>query len=467
MISVFAYGQKSVDISYNKAAIDQKPISLPYTVNLGGENGVLTVTKTNVAICIELNHDLRVCCYEDSNSCTVATTRWFTGKINGLFGKANNNPTDDISEADWYLDSTCKFPNSKMKGSSMEAIKTCHATFGKHRKALFSNAIMAIRPNGWQKVCEAVLTNDPKAKCLLMKAFDHHADQEKVTIEAPNECFTCAANSKQYNIGQSISNKADSSIEKGSDYVFLTLPCDKSKYSIDLSNFVQNLKSKNSLNKYYVVAVDENDASVYQSDSSELSNYELKKALDNNEKTSDVSKENFNKALFLAASLFSKRLAQNRFLIIKSCGNCLPYSMFDTLKYAKKVAERNVIVHSWGDYNIQNLENDGSDDIPVGYDEENLYLYKQNEKTIDTDTLESYKIEHSADLCHRLAVKTQGSVLNINYLNKNEVLDKVTEMLEEPAAKFDYKIGRCNKYDTNYGDLLDFQYTRKKIESDE
>ncbi len=76
-----------------------------------GENGFITVTKTNVGVCVEVNHDLKVCCYEDSNSCTVATTRWFTGKLNGLLGKANNNPTDSIIESDWYLDRTCKFPN--------------------------------------------------------------------------------------------------------------------------------------------------------------------------------------------------------------------------------------------------------------------------------------------------------------------------------------------------------------------
>ena len=74
LISVFAYGQKPIDISYNKVAIDSNPVSLPQTVQMG-ENGIITVTKNNVGVCVEVNNDLKVCCYEDSMSCTVATTR--------------------------------------------------------------------------------------------------------------------------------------------------------------------------------------------------------------------------------------------------------------------------------------------------------------------------------------------------------------------------------------------------------
>jgi len=467
LISVFAYGQKSVDLGFNKAAIDSKPVSLPQTVKMG-ENGFITVTKTNVGVCVEVNHDLKVCCYEDSNSCTVATTRWFTGKLNGLLGKANNNPTDSIIESDWYLDRTCKFPNSIMKKPSFDAVKTCYAIFGSHRRALFRHAVMAIRPNGWQRVCEAAMTNDPKSKCILLKAFDHHADQEKVTIEAPDECYKCNAESKQHSIGHSLV-KSEKNFDKGSDYVFLTLPCDESKYSVDLSSLVADLKLKNPLNRYYVVSVDEHDASIYLSSSNEISNFDPVKAYSTlaDDSTQEVSKKDFNNGLFLAASLFSRRLAENRFLIIRSCGNCLKYSVSDALKYNDLLNARNVIVHSWGDYDIKNLESDDAEDVPVGYDEENVFLYKPSEKTVETDTLDSYKIEHKADLCQRLAVKTHGNVVNLKYLREKEVMDKISEWLEEPVAKFEYKVNKCQKLDTPYGDLLDFSYSRTKIESDE
>ena len=49
LISVLAYGQKSIDLGFSKAAIDSKPVSLPQTIKLG-ENGFIAVTKTNVII---------------------------------------------------------------------------------------------------------------------------------------------------------------------------------------------------------------------------------------------------------------------------------------------------------------------------------------------------------------------------------------------------------------------------------
>jgi len=230
-ISLFAFGQKSIDISYNKAAIDQKSVSFPKTIQLDNNHGVITLTREAMAVCVELNNDLRICCYEDSSSCTVATTRWFTGKLNGLLGNTNKN-VESIKEQDWYLSNTCKQQASfVLKPASREVIEQCQSLFGQKQSAMMKDALMAIRPQGWLKMCETVLTADLKAKCILLKSFNHFAEQQKVHVEPPKECYTCQQlKSNKYVAGQSVI-KTDVSlktnVEKGSDYVFLTMPCDK------------------------------------------------------------------------------------------------------------------------------------------------------------------------------------------------------------------------------------------------
>jgi hypothetical protein len=142
IISVFAYGQKPIDIGYNKVAIDSKSVSIPQTIMLG-ENGLITVTKTNVGVCVEVNSDLRVCCYEDSMSCTVATTRWFTGKLNGILGNVNKN-VETVEESKWYLDNTCSFPNRNLLRPTNEVVKQCYSLFGKQSKSLMRDALMVL-----------------------------------------------------------------------------------------------------------------------------------------------------------------------------------------------------------------------------------------------------------------------------------------------------------------------------------
>ena len=138
-ITVSAFGQ-SVDIGYSGASVDGASSSLPRQFDLGNNNGVLAVRKTVDGVCAELNHDLSVCCYDDSKSCTVAATRWFTGKLDGLLGRADSN-IKNIKQEDWYLDNKCKYRNQKSRLPSIEAVQTCYQMFGRHRRAVFKNAI--------------------------------------------------------------------------------------------------------------------------------------------------------------------------------------------------------------------------------------------------------------------------------------------------------------------------------------
>lgn len=54
----------------------------------------------------------------------------------------------------------------------------------------------------------------------------------------------CQAKGKSFYIGQKPSGSSTDFFDKGNDYVFVLLPCDKSKYSIDLSSSARKLLTK-------------------------------------------------------------------------------------------------------------------------------------------------------------------------------------------------------------------------------
>ena len=136
ILSVSAYGQDLIDISYDKASINGKDISLPYS----SANDKVKVVRAVNGVCLNVNKDLDVCCNKDSKSCTVSLTRWYTGKVNGLLGRTNYK-RDSGDEDSWYLEASCKLPNLKMKEPSEAAVDTCYSIFGKHRRSVFRSAL--------------------------------------------------------------------------------------------------------------------------------------------------------------------------------------------------------------------------------------------------------------------------------------------------------------------------------------
>ena len=137
VISLSAHGSDLIDISYDKVAINNKEINLPYIYS----KGKITITRQYNSVCAEVKNDMEICCNKDSKSCSVALTRWYTGKVNGLLGKSNYD-RDEVEEDNWYLESSCKLPNIKLKEPVPEAVQTCYSIFGKHSKAIFRDALM-------------------------------------------------------------------------------------------------------------------------------------------------------------------------------------------------------------------------------------------------------------------------------------------------------------------------------------
>lgn len=166
--------------------------------------------------------------------------------------------------------------------------------------------------------------------------------------------------------------------------------------------------------------------------------------------------------MFLAGSLFTNRLAQNRHLIIVGCGNCVQYSSKAAVLLERLLSKRNIVVSSWDDYNIADPDLFGENII--GYGQNKVFLSQQGSLEVDEDSMESYRFEHRLDLCTRLATKTNGNVFNINFIRKPQVFEQVAEKLAKLESKKTSQLKTCERVETPFGDVDDFSF--KKARSD-
>ena len=182
-----------------------------------------------------------------------------------------------------------------------------------------------------------------------------------------------------------------------------------------------------------------------------------------NLKTEKVDEKGFYKAMFLAGSIFanSGRISSRQIVII-SCGNCIQNSFLGlrSRKLEKILVKQNIVVSSWGEYEIKDNESDSEDEIPIGYANDNVVLYKKEDKSVDIDDLASYKIEHKSDLCSRLVDKTSGALFNINYIRRADVNNQVINKLMKTFPRFVASQPKCVRVDTSLGDAADISFKR-------
>jgi hypothetical protein len=212
----------------------------------------------------------------------------------------------------------------------------------------------------------------------------------------------------------------------------------------------------------YLIKVGADEPSVVQDGS--ILNVDLSKANLTQETTEQVSESSFKKALVLSSHLFAQRVASQRRLIIVSCGNCLGYSLLNTLKASRYLNERNIMVTSWGKYEMSDLNNqdEASTETIIGYNADNVFLLKPDTDEVETDGADGYKVEHKGDLCHRLALKTDGNVFDISHIKDPKLFQQVVKKLEENKVSYKTTIKRCERLDTLYGDIDDFSITRTR-----
>jgi len=208
--------------------------------------------------------------------------------------------------------------------------------------------------------------------------------------------------------------------------------------------------------------VSKNDASIYQTKDSQSANVDITKAYEEfASEDAEVEKDGLYKGLFLAGTLLTNRVAVNRRLVIVSCGNCLRYSILNTLKLEKRLEDRNIIVSSWGKYQMVNADEDEDDNMLIfGYNRDQVFTYDVKEKKVENELADSFKIEHEGDLCQRLAVKTEGNVFNIEKIREANVFRQTLRQLKERKQPFVSRIEKCERVDTPFGDVDDFVFSR-------
>jgi hypothetical protein len=262
---------------------------------------------------------------------------------------------------------------------------------------------------------------------------------------------------------KSVTSGAD--FESGSDYVFVFLPCQSKEGHSEMFNQLLNAIN-GSNNKYYAIKVDDNDASVFQSSEGEISGFtsaEAYSTLTSDKTSHNVDKWTFVKAAVLAKQLFARRSAQNRHLIIKSCGNCLPYSILDTLKAVKILKESNIVMSSFGDYEMKGVGKDLLDNV-FGYNQNlnNVFLHNPKDDFLenDEDNLNAFKFEHKGDLCYRVSMLTKGNVFDANYLADNLiVMDLIPNLINDLNFNKTVQVNECKVYNTPFGiQFTDFTF---------
>jgi hypothetical protein len=213
------------------------------------------------------------------------------------------------------------------------------------------------------------------------------------------------------------------------------------------------------------VKVGQNTASVYQDETGAQYNFDAKKAIEalsDDATVTDINNDWFFTGFFYAANLFNNRLAQSRHLNIVSCGNCIRYNPIQASMFASYMNARNIEVSSHGLYNMVDIDSTSSTEVPIGYGRGNLYLHSAEEKTVETDGIDSYKIEHSADMCQRLASKTNGLTFNTVYTSKPGVFEKLAEKMKElQPKKIEIRVNKCERIETPLGNIDDFNYKRR------
>ena len=198
-------------------------------------------------------------------------------------------------------------------------------------------------------------------------------------------------------------------------------------------------------------------------------NLDYKYAFSSLLKTESVDTKGLYKALFLAGSIFAEsgRISARQVVIV-SCGNCVPISFSGLLsrKLEKMLVKHNIFVSSWGEYEMVDKDSESEEEKPIGYANDNVVLYKESDKSVDVDDLQSYKVEYKSDLCSRLADKTKGAVFNINYIRKANVNNQVINKLMKTYPSYDVSKATCARVDTSLGDGTDISFKRVLVKNE-
>jgi hypothetical protein len=125
---------------------------------------------------------------------------------------------------------------------------------------------------------------------------------------------------------------------------------------------------------------------------------------------------------------------------------------------SKELEARNIIVSSWGDYNIKFA---GETDNVIGYNSKDYFYSTEDKNELNIGRLGTSRVEHENDMCHRLALRTHGSVFNLREIRNSSVLEKLPEWLQNNNQRFSVSIKSCELVSNKkFSDFADFKFDR-------
>lgn len=208
--------------------------------------------------------------------------------------------------------------------------------------------------------------------------------------------------------------------------------------------------------------------SVFQTDDGKITNFDLGKNTESLKRSAVVHTEEdaLKEAIFYAQSLFARRLASARHLVILSCGNCVSAKSMEVSKIASQLEKQNIIVSSWGLYQMRFVNSDDeSIGKIVGYDESKLYYIAESD--VDSDSRSSFKFDHNIDACQRLADKTHGTVFNIRNLRNAKVMETIVKSFKKTEKHHTFNVKSCHLVNNQIGTYADFKFAKFHATKDE
>ena len=195
-----ASGKASFTVRHGAHRVDIQP---DFRVLLDGRSAELPVITAHTAVYWELGtlhvvnyHGMRLSCEMPYDICTVSISGWYHGKVKGLLGSFNNEPTDDFRSRDrhrgmpveelagWKIGIRCLEMN-RTKADKMVVSDVKDDACAQHFRS--QNSVLApcfakVDPVGFMDMCVRGDT------CQVAAFYVRECSLRHVTIPVPNHC---------------------------------------------------------------------------------------------------------------------------------------------------------------------------------------------------------------------------------------------------------------------------------------
>ncbi|CAG0913567.1 unnamed protein product [Notodromas monacha] len=450
-----------------KVTLNAKNVDLPWRSSDG-----VTIRRQSGKISVDNGRGITLECLVAWDACTISLTGWHFGRIGGLLGNYNNEPSDDFASptgtqmptveafADsWRLDTTaCKrtAAMSRLSDGPFPILTksdkaTCDELFKSADSAL-SPCFSKLNVAAFLPMCHtdvANMNNMPNAKeaaCVSAAAYVSACRAVGMDIWMPPQCVKCELENKGVMMAAETIEVKKQDAPAATD-VILAVDHGGCVTSEQIAGIVHNVDAELTAagskdNKYTLVGyngetpkdkphVQTSEGSIWVKAAS------FKRALETSGiGSAGVEVANVHDAVQFAARL-PFRAAVGKAMVLVSCHEC-GISADDTATYADTLSmlhERDIAFHYITKDPIS-LKAQKRDPLwPIGYDSRAAYTLKDARKMVG-DTQLKAQINIPKDLCVPLALETNGTVFSMEvFQSANNQATKAKKFYSVVAKK--------------------------------